>query len=130
RHLTLVAPRTDHEVVGDPDERTDVEDDDVAGQLRRGRPCGRQRLLHRITHRFRLSIPPFPVLLMLPRFLSGALRGASGVSLSSEVGSEYHRLVNHAGLWGTRAVPPRHRDGPRTHGFRRLPPDPPRGRRP
>ena len=65
-HLALVAPRTDHEVVGDPDEGTDVEDDDVAGQLRRSRPCGRQRLLHRITHRFRLSIPPFPVPLMSP----------------------------------------------------------------
>jgi hypothetical protein len=69
---------------------------------------------------------------MLPRFLSGALRGASGLIrrlegrlgrfLSNEVGSEYHRHVDHAGLWGMRAILPRHRDGPRTQGFRCLPP--------
>src|SRR6059058_5436747 len=63
-------------------------------------------------------------LLMSHRFLSGALRGASGASLSDEVGSEYHGQVNHAGLRGLRPILPRHRDGPRTQGFRRVPPDP------
>src|SRR5437763_16812568 len=50
-------------------------------------------------------------------------------SLSNEVGSEYHRHVDPVGLWGLRGVLPRHRDGPRTQGFRRLPPDPLRGLR-
>src|SRR6266849_376138 len=51
------------------------------------------------------------------------------VSLSNEVGSEYHRHVSHVGLWEMRAILPRHRDGSRTQGFRRLPPDPLRGLR-